>query len=67
MRQRVKARMRRVSLIACLILLSSCAATGRGSLCDDGPILVGQGDQLTDATARAILRHNLRGRALCGW
>jgi hypothetical protein len=54
-------------LIALAILLPSCAATGGGSLCDSAPIRIAQDDALSDATARQILAHNLRGRALCGW
>jgi hypothetical protein len=52
-------------LIACLILLPSCEPSGRGSLCDDGPIYVAAEDVLTPLTARAILAHNMRWQAIC--
>jgi hypothetical protein len=59
--------LRHVKLIALAILLGSCGVTGRGSLCDAEPIRIAQDDVLTRETGTAILRHNLRGRALCGW
>lgn len=54
-------------LIATLILLGGCVVNGSGSLCDDAPIFVAPDDRLTSETARQVLRHNERGRALCGW
>lgn len=31
------------------------------------PIYISKVDQISDATARQILEHNLTGRKLCGW
>lgn len=31
------------------------------------PIYVEKIDQISDATAREILKHNMTGRKLCGW
>lgn len=60
--------MRTALLIAPLILLASCAATGGGNECAAWrPILIGDDDVLSAETARAILAHNLTGRSLCGW
>lgn len=56
-------------LAAGLMLLSGCARTGPVTdACGPWrPILVSRDDGLTEGTARAILAHNLTGRALCGW
>lgn len=53
-------------------LLAACATNGRATDQGNGcawarPILVAQGDVLTDLTARQILAHNETGRRLCGW
>ena len=58
-----------VGWLGILTLLGGCSATGAGI---DGcgswrPILVSQGDVLTDGTARQVLAHNEAGRRLCGW
>ena len=46
--------------ILALLLMSSCAASGRGTdFCAvDGPIFVSKDDVLTEATAADILDHN---------
>ncbi len=60
--------MLKFALIVSLILLSACAKTGPVNDCSAWrPILIGQQDNLTTETARAILAHNLTGRRLCGW
>ena len=51
------------------ILLAACATSGAAT---DGcewsaPILVSQGDDLTDGTARQIIAHNESGAEVCGW
>ena len=53
-----------------LILLSGCATNG--VVTDTGclvfkPIYVSQSDELTEGTARQVLRHNETGRVVCGW
>ena len=57
-------------LVMSLILLSGCATSG--VVTDTGclvfkPIYVSQQDELTEGTARQVLRHNETGRAVCGW
>lgn len=59
--------MRTWKLLALLILLPSCAATGRVDCAAWRPITVEQADVLTAETARSILAHNLTGRRICGW
>jgi hypothetical protein len=59
--------MRTGMLIAAMILLASCAATGAAGCEAWRPILVHDNDSLTPETARAILAHNRAGRRLCGW
>ena len=58
-------------LIASLILLGSCSASGTAtvdSFCvTEKPILVGKADVLTRETAREILAHNEYGRTKCKW
>lgn len=58
-----------VAWIGLGILLASCSGTGAGhDACGPWrPILVGAEDRLSEATARAILAHNLTGRRLCRW
>ena len=59
----------RTLLLASLILLPSCAPSGH-ALISCGPwrpLLIGQADVLTDATARGLLAHNETGRALGCW
>lgn len=59
--------MRNVMLVGLLILLASCGATG-GAGCEAWrPILMGDDDQISAETGRAILAHNLTGRRRCGW
>ncbi len=55
--------------IGLAMLLAGCAGTGSGGdACGPWrPILVSAGDRLEEATARAILAHNMTGRRLCGW
>ena len=55
--------------IGLAMLLAGCAGTGSGAeACGPWrPILVSVADRLEDATARAILAHNMTGRRLCGW
>jgi hypothetical protein len=50
-------------------LLASCAPSGSvNDYCLIAePIYVGEGDVFEDATARAVLKHNETGAALCGW
>ncbi len=51
------------------MLLAGCAGTVSGAeACGPWrPILVSVADRLEEATARAILAHNMTGRRLCGW
>jgi hypothetical protein len=58
-----------LALLASLTLLGGCAGIGAGiDPCGPWrPILVSRDDALTDATARAVLAHNLTRRRLCGW
>lgn len=60
------------------VLLTSCVLTGCGGMpknepaapdfcATSQPIFVDKTDIFTDATAKAILKHNLTGRKLCGW
>lgn len=55
--------------IVLAMLTASCAGTGGGAeACGPWrPVLVADGDRLTEATSRAILAHNRTGRRLCGW
>lgn len=60
--------MRTSMLLGAMILLASCAGTGGAPDCSAWrPILVHDEDRLTQETARAVLAHNLTGRALCRW
>jgi hypothetical protein len=57
-------------LIGCV--LTGCGTTKSEPVAPDfcatsQPIFVDKTDIFTDATAKAILRHNLTGRKLCGW
>ena len=48
-------------------LVAGCT-TAKGSFCDIAdPIRPANVDVLTDAEVAAILKHNERGAALCGW
>lgn len=64
------------------LLLSSFVMTGCGTILNNddapakaapdfcataSPIYIAKADQISDATAREILNHNLIGRKLCGW
>ncbi len=61
----------KLTLLASLILLASCSASGPAtvdSFCvTEKPILVSKSDVLTKETAREILSHNEYGRAKCKW
>ena len=49
------------------LLLTSCGSIGQDSACVAfNPIIVGQEDEVSDATARQILGHNRVYTALCG-
>lgn len=65
-----------VSLLA--VLLISCAVSGCETMMKNNPaaadfcatakpIFVSRSDEISDATAREILTHNLTGQKLCGW
>jgi hypothetical protein len=59
------------TLIACLILLTSCGVSGPAptdSFCaTEKPILVSSADVLTKETAREVLAHNEYGARKCNW
>lgn len=61
----------KLTLIAFLILLTSCASGGPAptdSFCaTEKPILISKSDVLTAATSREILAHNEYGARKCGW
>ena len=62
--------MLRIAMLATLLTLTaSCSISGAAtSGCEwTAPILVSQGDDLTDGTARQILAHNEAGAEVCGW
>lgn len=57
-------------MLASLILLTGCAASGPVQTDPCGPwrpIYVGRDDVLTPQTARELLAHNRTGAELCGW
>ena len=66
--------MRSIALLpVCLtaLLLGSCVGSGSETTPTDfcqlaAPIWIGNEDELTDETARQILRHNNRYEVLCG-
>jgi hypothetical protein len=49
--------------------LTSCAPNGpAGSFCDNAkPIYFDPADKMTRQTEKAIIVHNEKGAALCGW
>lgn len=57
-------------LMACLMLLSVAGCAQKTPVTADcqtfQPITVGEGDKLSDETARQILAHNETYRAVCG-
>ncbi|MFD2056552.1 hypothetical protein ACFSQT_26780 [Mesorhizobium calcicola] len=58
-----------VKIIALLLLLAGCASAG-GSFCAiEHPIRPARAEVaiLSDASVAAILAHNEKGQALCGW
>lgn len=62
----------RLFALTASLLLTGCEATGPAT--DDrtfcagwAPVLIGQGDQITEATARQILAHNEFGKASGCW
>ncbi|MCC2649864.1 MAG: hypothetical protein K0R61_49 [Microvirga sp.] len=55
-----------------MVSLTSCAGSGRGpapnSFCDNAkPIYFDVADKMTRQTEKAIIVHNEKGAALCGW
>lgn len=58
-------------MLTLLPLLAGCATKGGPVQTDPcaawRPIYVSPDDVLTDATARAILKHDRTGAKLCGW
>lgn len=58
-----------IRVLALCVLLTACQTAG-GSFCDiSDPIRLSsaQVEQLSDAEVTAILAHNQKGEALCGW
>lgn len=50
------------------VLLAGCTTTPKGSFCQiASPIRPANVDVLSDAEVAAILQHNEKGAALCGW
>lgn len=50
--------------------LTGCATSGPvpSSYCDNArPIYLAPADRLTERTVRAVIAHNEKGAALCGW
>ena len=61
-------RLMALGLMLCGTALLSGCVTARGSFCDTSrPIRSSVEDQLTDGTARQILKHNTYGAQACGW
>jgi hypothetical protein len=57
-----------VSMLLVLLSVSACATSGQGSYCDNAsPIYLSRADVLTDQTELAVIKHNEKGVALCGW
>lgn len=61
---------KQVILITALLALGACSTTKTGNFCDiaqplrPSPATV---SALTDAEVAEMLKHNERGKALCGW
>lgn len=59
----------KLALLAALLALVACT-TAKGSFCDiSSPVRLSAEsvDALSDEEVRAILAHNRKGAALCGW
>jgi len=55
-------------MLPVLLSASACGTSGPVNPdCNFRPIYFDPADRLTDATEKAIIAHNEKGAALCGW
>lgn len=57
-------------MLLALMSVSGCATSGPApnAYCDNArPIYFDPADRMTERTERAIITHNEKGAALCGW
>lgn len=55
-------------MLLALMSASGCATSGQGNFCDNAkPIYFDTADRMSERTERAIITHNEKGAALCGW